>query len=128
MGLLNTPRAKMETGENLRPKRLKEPYQPLFYETIRSEKSKEVEMKTVIKDMVQYFIYLAIIMVISYGTRDAIQCCREIHLRNLIFHNTGLDFKALFMVERFSANFAENEADSVRPWGSRGKFTTVQSF
>ena len=34
------------------------------------------------------------------------------------------------MVEIFSANFSDNcsEADSGRPWGSRGKLKTVQAF
>ena len=38
--------------------------------------------------------------------------------------------KGFYVVERFSANFSENcsEAGSGRPWGSRGKFKTVQAF
>ena len=84
-------RAKMEAGET-RPKRVKEPYQPLFYETIRSEKSKEVEMNTVIKDMLQYFIYLAIIMVISYGTRSPVAYYQRSALeRSMIFAGMNCD-------------------------------------
>ena len=45
-------RAKLESRET-RPKRVKEPYQPNFYANICIEKTKEVEMKTVIKDMLQ---------------------------------------------------------------------------
>ena len=53
-------------------------------------------------------------------------------LAGLQYLSPGLDYKActMYVVERCSANFAENcsEADSGRPWGSRGKFKTVQAF
>ena len=43
---------------------------PEFYEKLKKRKNQEFEMKTVIKDIVIYFIYVAIIFVISYGNRD----------------------------------------------------------
>ena len=48
----------------------------------------------------------------------------------LVIMCTGLDFEACTWFDIFSANCPENcsEADSGRPWGSRGKFKTVQAF
>ena len=44
---------------------------PIFYEALKHRKNQEQEMKTVLRDMVTYFIYLAIVFIIAYGNKDA---------------------------------------------------------
>jgi hypothetical protein len=49
----------------------KEPFKAAWHAIVQKEKTKEMEMKTVIKEMLVYFTYLGIIMLISYGSRDS---------------------------------------------------------
>ena len=42
-----------------------------FYEALTKRKNQEQEMKAVLRDMVTYFIYVAIIFLLAYGNRDA---------------------------------------------------------
>ena len=53
-----------------RPKPERKRFQKQFYEDLRVRKIQEMEMKTVIRDLVIYFFYVAIIFIISYGNRD----------------------------------------------------------
>ena len=53
-----------------RPKPERKRFQKQFYEELRVRKIQEMEMKTVLRDLVIYFFYVAIIFIISYGNRD----------------------------------------------------------
>ena len=56
-----------------RPKIKKPPkkvMEPLFYQALTKRKNQEQEMKAVLRDIVTYLIYLAIIVTIAYGQRD----------------------------------------------------------
>ena len=58
-----------EPGEK-RVKPRKRRMEPVFYEALCKRKNQEREMKTVIRDLVIYFIYMSIVYIISYGNRD----------------------------------------------------------
>ena len=45
-------------------------YKPEFLAWLSKRKMEEMEMKTVIKELSIYFIYVVIIFIISYGNRD----------------------------------------------------------
>eukprot|EP00095_Tigriopus_kingsejongensis_P009158 maker-scaffold798_size95657-snap-gene-0.28 protein:Tk09158 transcript:maker-scaffold798_size95657-snap-gene-0.28-mRNA-1 annotation:"polycystic kidney disease protein 1-like 2-like" len=53
-----------------RPKGQKLKMEANFYEKLRHMKLQEMEMKLVIRDLIIYFFYVAIIFIISYGNRD----------------------------------------------------------
>ena len=42
-----------------------------FYQALTKRKNQEQEMKAVLREMVTYFIYVAIIFLLAYGNRDA---------------------------------------------------------
>lgn len=44
--------------------------EPNFYENLVKVKNQENEMRNVIRDIVIYFVYIIIIIIISYGNRD----------------------------------------------------------
>ena len=43
---------------------------PTFFQALSLRKNQEQEMKAVLTEMVTYFIYVAIVMIIAYGNRD----------------------------------------------------------
>ena len=43
----------------------------MFYQALTKRKNQEQEMKTVLREMLTYFVYVGIIMIIAYGNRDA---------------------------------------------------------
>ncbi len=72
--------------ERLERKRAKDPYQPKFYAAITKEKTLEMEMKGVIKDMIIYFAYLAIIIIICYGSRDSNAFRQKTAIEKAVIH------------------------------------------
>lgn len=53
-----------------KPKGQKLRMESKFYEKLKEMKLQEMEMKIVIRDLIIYFFYVAIIFIISYGNRD----------------------------------------------------------
>ncbi len=44
--------------------------EPEFYAALKVRKNQEFEMKAVLRDMLTYFIYMGLILIIAYGNRD----------------------------------------------------------
>ena len=44
---------------------------PTFFSALSTRKNQEQEMKAVLREMVTYFVYVGIVMIIAYGNRDA---------------------------------------------------------
>ncbi|XP_059084074.1 uncharacterized protein LOC131881274 [Tigriopus californicus] len=59
-----------ETQRRGKPKGQKLRMESNFYEKLKEMKLQEMEMKIVIRDLIIYFFYVAIIFIISYGNRD----------------------------------------------------------
>ena len=53
-----------------REKPPKKRFEPEFYDDMVKTKNQEHEMRIVVRDMIVYFCYIAIILIISYGNRD----------------------------------------------------------
>ena len=57
-----------------------------FYARLKERKCQEMEMKTVIRDLVVYLVYIIIIFIISYGNRDPNAFLEKDALQKSVIH------------------------------------------
>ena len=60
---------------------------PTFFQSLSLRKNQEQEMKAVLTEMVTYFIYVAIVMIIAYGNRDQYTFLQKQSLETAIGNN-----------------------------------------
>ncbi len=73
-----------------RPKSSKPPKRPImepeFREELQQTRIQEYQMRTVMKDLTIYFIYVALIVIISYGNRDPNAYLEKEALQQAVVH------------------------------------------